>query len=707
MRSTCQACHCECGVIIYVKDGRVVKIEGDPDHPLSEGMMCPKGLAYKQLIYHPNRLKYPLKRIGAKGEGKWQRISWDEALDTIAERFKEIIKEYGPMSIAYVWDDGPRTYLNPYKHLLYAMGSPNAASTGPTCYYPSLNIRVVTFGEICWDMSDPDFRNSKCILIWGTDPTNTHPVLAKHIIEAKFDKGAKLIVVDPRFTVLASKADLWLQIRPATDAALALAMLNVIINEELYDKEFVEKWCIGFEKLRERVQQYPPEKVAEITWVPADQIREAARTYATTKPACLYNRTALEGFHNTGQTLRALNLLIAITGNFDVKGGNRYPQLPKGYMSDIEVAKDPKYRPPQEVENKRIGADEFPLLSGPISARPCVHPTLLIKAILTGKPYPIKALYGVANWVHALENTQEVVEALKKLDFMVCADFFMTPFTEFADIVLPAATWVEVDDIADRYPNFIRVRQKAIEPVGECWDEKKITIELAKRMGISDRIPFFAETVEEYLNNRLKAIGITFEDLRRKVNVIEPIRYRKYEERGFKTPSGKVELYSSILEKYGYDPLPHYVEPPESYVSSPELAKEYPFILITGVRRIVYYHSANRQIPWLRELHPEPIVEIHPETAHELGIQDGDWVWIETPGCKHRVKQKAKLTPAIHPKVVSAETHWWYPEKGTTNPENWYTYNINMIMDNKPYDPIFGTTILRGRLCKIYKATEA
>ncbi|MEM3703316.1 MAG: molybdopterin-dependent oxidoreductase, partial [Candidatus Bathyarchaeia archaeon] len=298
----------------------------------------------------------------------------------------------------------------------------------------------------------------------GANPTQTHPVLAKHIIHAKYDSGAKLIVVDPRFTVLASKADLWLQVRPGTDAALALGMLNVIINEELYDKEFVERWCIGFEELRKRVKEYPPEKVAEITRVPAELIKEAARMYATIKPACLYARTALEGLHNTGQTLRALNMLIAVTGNFDVKGGNRAPTLPKGYMSDIEVAKDPKYRPPKEVEEIRIGAKEFPLLSGPLSARPCAHITLLQRAILTGKPYPIKALYGVANMIAAHENTNETIEALKKLEFMVLMDFFMTPSTEFADIVLPAATRVEVDDIADRYPNFIRVRQKAIEP---------------------------------------------------------------------------------------------------------------------------------------------------------------------------------------------------------------------------------------------------
>ena len=287
------------------------------------------------------------------------------------------------------------------------------------------------------------------------------------------------------------------------------------------------------------------------------------------------------------------------------------------------------------------------------------------------------------------------------------ADFFMTPTTQHADIVLPAATWLELDDLCDfSYANYISIRQKAIEPLYECKDEKWIAIELAKRLGVLDDFITQAKTPEEYLDFRLRGMGLTFEKFREIGCFVEPMKYRKYEWRQFNTPSRKVELYSKRMESYGLDPLPYAEEPYESPVSTPELYREYPLIAIFGRRHIAFYHSANRQIPQLRKLNPEPLIEIHPETAEELGIKDGDWVWIETPRGKGRVKQKAALTPKVHPRVICAEPFWWFPERGGPDYGCWES-NINAIVSNDPpYDPVVGSTLLRGGLCRVYKVEE-
>jgi len=703
VKTSCQ-CHSECGVLVHVKDGKVVKIEGDPDHPLSEGMICPRGSAFTQLLYHPGRLKYPLKRAGARGEGKWKRISWDEALDMIATKFKEIIQADGPQAIGYVVQDGPRTYMVPYLLLLSALGSPNVFGAEHICYIPTALANATTFGSFVTNERGMDFDNANCILNWGANPIDAHPPLGAKILRAK-QRGAKLIVVDPRFTALASKADIWLQVRPATDCALALGMLNVIINNNLYDKEFVDRWCIGFDKLKERVQEYPVARVSEITWVPQEEIIKAAKMYATIKPACQHSRVAVEQIGtNSFQTLRALSILVAITGNLDIKGGNLFTQYPKGYISQQGLWRRGVNQIPQEVREQQIGFEDFPwyILRG---AQSPTHSVL--KAILTGKPYPLKAVYGVANLILSTEDSKQVVEALKKLEFSVFADFFPNPTTEYADIVLPAATWLEVDDLCDlSFTNFIAIRQKVIEPLYECKDEKWVAIELAKRMGVLDKFVTQAKTVKEYLDFQLRGMGLSFEEFREKAYIVEPMKYKKYEWRNFHTPTGKVELYSAELEKFGIDPLPHYEEPYESPVSTPELAKQYPLIAIFGRRHVAFSHAAFKEIPWLRELNPEPTIEIHPKTAEELGIKNGDWVWIETPRGKGRIKQKVVLTLGIHPKVVAPDPFWWFPERGGPGYGVWES-NVNVLTScDPPHDPATGATLLRGGLCKVYKVED-
>ncbi|MFC2042170.1 molybdopterin-dependent oxidoreductase [Chloroflexota bacterium] len=707
IRTICQGCHPECGVLVHVEDGKVVKIEGDPEHPMNRGFICVRGRVQHQFAYHPDRLKYPLRRSGEKGGGKWERVTWDQALSGIAEKLTEIKEKYGSESIATCHGTGPRGSSASTRFLGPTLVSPNVVSTDThICHAPSVVAEVCTLGHSIMMEKGPDYLSANCILICGGNPVVSHPPRGMEVLEAKRKNNAKLIVIDPRRTPLAHQADLWLQIRPGTDLALVLGMINIIINEELYDKEFVSKWCYGFDKLREQVREYSLERVAEITWIPADTIREAARVYATTKPAVLHHRVAVEHNINSTQTNRALAMLIALTGNIDVKGGNLLSSSIDGFMSSGLMRSDKQFKLDAEIDEKRIGSKQFPLISGPEAKSLFVHAGLAIEAMLTGKPYPIKAFYCAGgNPVVNIQGSKRVWEALKNLELYVVADFFMTPSAELADYVLPVAFWLERDECCDiMYMNYIGARQKAIEPLFECWDDMKIVIELAKKVPWAHRRFLPWNDVDEYNEWRVKGMGMTFEEFKEKGYVAAPVKYKKYEEKGFNTPTGKVELHSTIFEKYGHDPLPRFMEPPESPVSTPELIKDYPLILITGGRYPAYYHSDGRQIHQLRKLVPDPEIEIHPDTAKKANIADGDWVWVETPRAKgERVKLKAKLTSSIDPRVVHAAHGWWFPEKPA--PEHGcFDSNINVTLSfNPPMEPICGSVPVRGILCRIYK----
>lgn len=703
VRSICQACHCNCGVLVHVEDGRVTGVTGDPEHPMNHGFICVKGQAQPELLYHPDRLKYPMKRTGGRGEGKWQRIPWDEALNDIAAGLAKVQGKYGAESIAVMTGTGPRTGNNTARLFCLMLGTPNRISVdNHICFAPSVVAETSTYGVMTTMMEiGPDYENADCIVVWGGNPLASHPPRGEEIAQAKRKRDVRLIVVDPRRTALAAMADLWLQIRPGTDVALALGIINIIINEELYDKGFVSQWCHGFEELRNHVQAFPPEKVAEITWLSVDSIKKAARLYATTRPAVLHHRIGVEHNINSTQTDRAFAILIALTGNLDVKGGNLFQQLPQGFSHPCN-----KLNFDSAVREKRIGEKEFPLAQG------FVHCALAVDAMLEGKPYPLRAIYcTTGNPVVNMQNSKKMWRALKNLDLLVVADFFMQPTAELADYVLPASTWLEKDDMGDfpnlMYTNYIAAGQKAVEPLYECWDDRKILIELGKRIDWPDRVPMPWKDTDELNEAMVKDMGVTFKDLQDRGYIIEPMRYQKYREKGFNTPTGKVELYSTRFEQYGYDPLPTYHEPPESPVSTPELLPEYPLILITGGRSIGFFNTEGRQIPGLRKRMPDPLIDIHPDTAGEAGIAEGDWVWLETPQVRgERVRLKARLTTEVHPGVAHAPHGWWFPEKPA--PEHGcFESNVNVVLSgDPPREAITGSVRTRGTLCRISRCAD-
>lgn len=709
VRTVCQSCHCECGVLAHVVDGKVTKIEGDRDNPMNRGYTCIKGRSEPQRLYHPDRVLYPMRRAGPRGSGKWERIPWDVALDEIATKLTEVKDKYGPLSIAAMHGTGPRPSLYAPTLLVYALGSPNVISVDlHICFLPSVVAEHWTLGHSVMMETGPDYLNSKCIMVVGGNPLASHPPRGVEIPEAKRKNGAKLIVVDPYRNELAAQADLWLQIRPGTDVALAMGMIKVIIDEGLYDKEFVSKWCSGFDQLKERANEFPLERVSQLTWVPADKIREAARMYATTKPAVMHHRVAVEHNVNSTQTCRALAIMIGLTGNVDVKGGNLFGVSMPGYISHGNLLGEGTiFRHPPELENKRLGADTYPLISGADAVVPFVAAPVAHDAVRTGKPYPLKAIICAGgNPVVLMQDSKRVWESFKNnLDLHVVSEFFMTPTAEIADYVLPAATWLERDDTCNlMYTYYIAARKKVVEPQGEAWHDMKITMELVKRIPWANRkfVPW--NSVEEFNEALVKGAGISFKELQEKSVHTVPMRYKKYEEKGFDTPTKKVEFYSTKFKECGYDPLPCYVEPPESPFSTPELLKEYPYVLYTGSRYIEFFHSEGRQLPALRERVPDPLVEINPETAKKLKIDDGDWVWIETPQIKgERVKLKARLTEQVHPDMILARHGWWFPEKPA--PEHGcFESNINVVTtDQPPREPICASVRTRGTLCKVYK----
>jgi anaerobic selenocysteine-containing dehydrogenase len=703
-RTVCAMCYGGCGVLAYVKEGIVIKIGGDPEHPNNRGELCPKGKAGIEILYHPNRLNYPLKRIGTRSEGNWQRISWDEALDTISQKLTEFTKKYGPECVCInsgsplSWNMGIRSYF------AYLLGTPNTSDPGNICFLPAALAVRATIGysvaALATEVVGDEVLNSKCILLWAANPRESMPHPVGEGIFKVIGKGTKLIVVDPRPTDYAKAADIWLRPRPATDDALALGMIHVIIDGGLYDKEFINKWTYGFDELKKHVQQYPPEKVSKITWIPEKDIVAAAKMFAQTRPSSICQRVPIDQSLNAVQTSRAIFILRAVCGNdFDQKGGNPFP-AEKPIIGEFPQMKMTR-KLSREVKEKLIGAKELPLMSGPDADFAFVHPSLLAKAMATGEPYKIRGLITTGhNAMLSDPDTRLIERGLRNVDFSVGMDLFMTPSLELYDMVLPAACWLERDGVRGHpaYPWVTPIAHTVVGPLYERWDDIKFFIELAKRMKLD--IPW--QNIEEYYNERVKPAGITFKDLDG-VNYIP--RQKEYDRLrkgtfSFLTPSKKLEVYSTLLEEYGYDPLPHHKPPLET-------SSEFPLILMGGGRKVGYTHSSLRQIRSLRDLAPEPVVEISSESAGNLDISEGDWVFVETPYKKNEpVRFRARILKGLSPNLIVTDSQWWYPERETPD-HGCFESNINMIIPGDLYDPIYGSTNIRSIPCRIYREEQS
>lgn len=677
--------HGGCGIKVLVENGKAVRVLPDETNERSRGYTCAKGMASLDRIYHPERLLSPLKRAGERGEGRWERISWDKALDYAALKLNNIKDVFGPQAVAFAQGAPKGLEYLLMMRLANVFGSPSLAGTQHVCHMP----RELMGKYTCGFLPVPDYEMpTDCIMLWGSNPfsTNEEGILGVHLKRSLMQGDPKLIVIDPYMSEPARQADLWLQIRPGSDDFLAVGLLHVIINQELYDDDFVQEWTTGLDELKSYVDQYNPRMVSEATWIPEEKIVRAARIYAESKPALLHWGNALDNNGiNTSQTCRALTILMAITGNIDAPGGNIQPVVPRVMSLRKFLCMDFSPEKEQKPLHRYYGISP---------GLPHIPGSLLIKTILDKKPYPIKSLFVQgSNPLVSYAGVDSVYKAFKQLDFIMVSDLFMTPTAAMADLVLPAATNMEYNDIGHYgLPHgYILARPKVVEPQGECWSDMKIINKLAKRLGLGQ---FFWEDVQECLEEIVAPSGLNYEEFCQKGMIKGGMEYYKYRKKGFRTPSGKVEIYSSIMERQGFEPLPT--------VAFPKGRDEtYPLLMINAKPKN-FFHSAYRNIESLRKRQGEASLRLHPETASKHDIVEGDKVALISPN--GRIQLKAVITESLHPDVVMADYGWWFPEQGIDRLFAWRKSNINMLTSGEPpYDPVLGTTPLRNIPCRIEK----
>lgn len=604
--SYCDLCFWKCGLLAYVKEGELWKLEGNPKDPLSNGRLCPRGTGGIGAYYDKERLKSPLIRKNERGEEKWVEVTWDEALNYISDRMIKIKNQYGPEAMA-LFSHGIGG--NFFKHLMKAYGTPNeTAPSFAQCRGPREVGFELTFGDIVGSPERTDIENAKCIVLIGSHlGENMHNTQVQEFSRA-VEKHASIIVVDPRFSVAASKAKFYLPIKPGTDMALLLAWMSVIINEKLYDVEYVNKYGFGFEKFAAEVSQYTPEWAYVETGIEPDIIRETAREMARYKPATLIHPGRhVTWYGDDAQRSRAIALLNALLGSWGRKGGFYVP-----YSFSIPKYPYPPY--PEEKEPVHNPDNKYPFATGEQIS------TGIREATITGKPYPIKGwfIYGT-NLLQALPNQSETIKAIQNLDLMVVVDVLPSEIAGWADVVLPESIYLERYDDLNASPfkeGFVGIRQPVIDSPNDqkpnWWMAKK----LAEKLGLGHYFPW--KDIEEYLDIRLKLAGLSLDELK-KEGIIKgsekPIYFEDGADIEFATPSGKIEFYSTQLEQSGLDPIPRYTkhpEPPAGY-----------FRLLFG-RAPVHTFSKTQSNALLRDLFPENELWVNSDLAKRYGIKTGD-----------------------------------------------------------------------------------
>ncbi len=707
----CGICPAGCGLHITLDEGRIGRVAPWKDHPL--GICCARGAHAAEIVYSPDRLLRPLKRTGDRGEGKFEPVSWDEALDTIAEQLGRIADRHGPEATCIhtgrgTFEQSLCDLLTPAGvqvssawNLLFPYGSPNTTGVGSICYVTHGVIAPnTTFGVWGEDIA-PDIESSEVIVVWGSNPaTDSSPIDFSRIRDAG-KRGAKVIVIDHQRTqtARATRAQ-WLGIRPGTDGALALSMIQVLIDEDLYDREFVEKWTVGFEPLKNYVAQFTPERVEQITLVPASEIRETARAIASARGAALVSYTGLEYTNSGTQNIRAIYILWALAGNLDVPGGNVI-KIP----SKFQMNGSRRIAPPDHVAP--IGKEKYPLYH---RYRKEAHAMELPRAILHDDPYPLRAMLVVgSSMITAYPRPDLWRRAFDALDFLVVADRFLTADAMYADIVLPATTMFEIETYVV-HGDYVQLREQIIAPLGESKSDWDIAVAIANRMGYGEAYP---QSSEEMLRWALAGTGLDVETLREHpegIHIPAPRqRYRKWElgllrgdgQVGFETPSAKFEIASSVLEQYGYDSLPVYIDPQEGPITSPQVAEKYPLVFNSGARIQSNFRSQHLNIPGLLKMQPHPQVLLHPQDATTRGIQTGDTVWVISP--RGKVRYQARVTDNIVPGVVEANAGGGSPIAA----DPWRECNVNELTDFDNRDPISGFPVYKALLCDIIKISES
>jgi anaerobic selenocysteine-containing dehydrogenase len=790
VRGYCGFCAVHCPVITKVAGDRVLSVVPDPSHPLG-GAICAKGRAAPEFHDHGDRVNVPLRRTRPKTDPEpgWVPCTWDEALDLIAEKMLEVRRTSGAEAVAFNKGTVGGTALTDterwLQRLIHHFGTPNIGGTTHLCQWPrDTGAAHYTFGTPILAM--PDVARSGCVVIWGSSPTANFLSLGRDVAAAKA-RGAKLLVVDPRRVGLANKADVFLQVRPGTDGALALGLIHLLIRDRRYDEAFVREWTnapflvrddtgalltaadLGatdgpryvaaaedgdelvvydpargvyardvrlaltgarpvrlasgdevtcrpvFDRLQAAAAAYPPDVAAAITGTSAEAIVAAAQLLGAHGPVSHYFHNGLVQHTNATQASRGIEILYALLGDFDAPGGNVLGASPQ--VNDVS-ARDAL---PKGMELRRLGRSERPI--GPAVVPGTVTAYDLYRAILDGDPYRVRAIVSFgANMLMANGDTLRGRAALEQLEFFAQIELVHTPTSRFADVLLPAASWMESSalKIGHRYPAEamaqIQYREPAVALLYERRSDVDIIFGLATRLGLGAE--FWNGDVDAGYRHLLAPTGLSLDELRALpygTSVARaPRRHRAFAERdaatnvprGFQTPTKKVEIYATRFAEHGLPPLPVYVEPALSPASRPDVAADFPLVL-TNAKRPQYMHSQHRGLPSLRKTAPNPTAEIHPETAARFGVKDNAWIVVETPS--GRVRAQADVTDAIMPGVVCCSHGWWEAcdDLGLPgfDPFSADGANQNLLVTNELHDPVSGGTPHRSTLCRVIAAS--
>jgi molybdopterin guanine dinucleotide-containing S/N-oxide reductase-like protein len=643
-------CPDSCSMVVTLQGDRAIKIEGNPDHRFTDGFLCTKVSKYLDRVYHEGRLLYPQRRMGAKGAARFARISWDEALDEIAMRYKQISTEYGAQAIlpySYAGTMGMLHYGSMDRRFFHRLGASLldrtiCATAGATAYKYTIGASIGF---------DPEaIKYAKLIVIIGSNILTSNVHLWPFVLEAR-KAGARLISIDPYRNRTAAACDEHIPIRPGTDAALALALMNVIVSEGLQDADYIEKYTIGFEQLRARLQEYPPARAAAITGIPEQRIIELARDIATHQPVALRINYGLQRHRGGGMAVRALACIPALTGAWRHRGGGILLSTSGAFSFNMSALERPDLIPPgtRTINMSRLG--EALTNRNPQDGSQAFDP-------------PIKALFVYnSNPAAVAPDGRAVIEGLKREDlFTVVHEQFYTDTTDYADIVLPATTQLEHLDIHKAYGHlYMMLNQPAIAPLGEARPNTAVFRALAARMGFTESC--FADSDEDMIEQMLKTdhpafAGLTYERLKQehslRLNLPDP--YLPFAQGNFLTPSGKCEFYSAAMQRDGLDPVPNYIAPLECEASNPELFARYPVALISPPAHS-FLNSTFANVPKLLKTEREPILEINAEDASRRGINNGMLVRVFND--RGEFQLRAIISDKVKAGVAVAPSIWW------------------------------------------------
>ncbi len=701
----CGVCPAGCGVDIVLAERRIVRLKPRRDHP--RGIVCTRGTRAAEVVHAPERLPYPQLRVGERGEGRFERVSWDDAYGFLVERLRTIADEYGPEALAvYTGRGNFELGLNEMfapagpaessaNAVLFPLGSPNATGVGSLCFVSYGMIAPHScFGAVFRDLVD-DIDHADLVLVWGANPATASPPENLVRLKQLQQRGGRVVVIDHRRseTARALRAE-WVGVRPGSDGALALGMLQVLIAEDRYDHAFVERFTHGFDELRAYVAGFTPERVERITGVPAGTVRELARAVAAAAGCSVLMYTGLEYSNSGVQAIRAVLTLQALAGHLDTPGGKVFKEPARPRLNRNVTSVPSGARP-------AIGAAEFPLF---YEMRHEAHAALLPRAILDAEPYPVRGMIvSGTSILTAWPSSSRWREALASLDLLVTIDRFPTADAAFADLVLPATTMFEIESYME-YEGRVEHRARVVEPAGEARNDYLIFAELAARLGYGERWP---QTERAMVELALEGTGIDYEELVASPAGVAlpqpPRRHRKYEtgelrpdgKPGFNTPTGRFEIASEWFRGHGYEPLPVYTEPHEGPLAAPELAQRFPLVFNSGARTKSDFRSQHRNVPSLVALQPWPLVHMHELDAAARGIRDGDPVDVVT--ARGRVRFRAAVGDDIVPGVVEANMGGG----GPLGPDEWRQANVNLLTDAANFDPISGFPVYKALLCEL------